>query len=425
MSTDAFIYRDGELYCEGVSVRRLCEEHGTPLYIYSRSALVGQFEALATALAGVDHVLCYAIKSNSNLAVISTLAQCGAGADVVSGGELFRALKAGVPAGKIVYAGVGKSDSEIRAALQAGILLFNVESVSEGRAIARIARDMGTRAPVALRVNPDVDAKTHAYTTTGRKGTKFGIDLEVVVPAFEELSKLDSLDVCGVHAHIGSPVTTVDAYDAAFSRLTELVRVLKSKGIDIRRLNIGGGLPIVYRDEQTIDLIAYAERVKAHVHATGCQLILEPGRFISGNSGILCTQVLYRKETDHKTFVIVDGSMTELLRPALYGSWHRIAPIVERERRVETVDVVGPVCESGDFLAKDREMPRAEEGEYLVVFSAGAYGFAMSSNYNARPRPAELLVIGDKAHVVRQRETYEDLVRGESIPDAVRAVEGP
>lgn len=418
--SEAFHYRDGDLYCEDARVADLCAQHGTPLYIYSHAALTGQYAKLTDAFEESDPVICYSVKSNSNLAVVRSLARVGSGADIVSGGELHRALKAGVPSDKLVFAGVGKTDGEIRDALTAGILLFNVESVPEGHAIDRVARDMGVLAPVALRVNPDVDAQTHRHTTTGKKGNKFGVDIDRAVDAYKELDALANLDVCGVHVHIGSPVTTLAAYDEALSKVTVLVETLRGVGItSISKLNVGGGLGIVYRDETTVDVGEYAACLRRHADALGCQLILEPGRFISGNSGIMCTRVVYRKEAGHKTFIIVDGAMNDLLRPAFYDSYHAINPVSGAGRPTETVDVVGPVCESGDFLAKDREMERVEEGDLLAVSSAGAYGFVMSSNYNSRPRAAEVLVIGDTASVVRQRETLDDLTRGESIPDAL------
>ncbi len=418
---EAFHYRDGNLYCEDVSVADLCAEHGTPLYIYSHTALVGQYEALANAFGDMDLVICYSVKSNSNLAVVRSLARLGSGADIVSGGELRRAVKAGVPADRLVFAGVGKTEPEIADALAAGILLFNIESVPEAHAIDRVAARMGVTAPVALRVNPDVDAQTHRHTTTGKKGTKFGVDIDRALDAYKELNELANLDLCGVHVHLGSPVTTLGAYDEALTRIGGLISSLRDVGIDsVRMLNFGGGLPIVYRDEATIDLADYASCLRRHADALGCRLILEPGRFISGNSGIMCAQVVYRKEAGHKTFIIVDGAMNDLIRPAFYESYHAIRPVSGAGRDTETVDVVGPVCESGDFLAKDREMERLDEGDMLAVFSAGAYGFVMSSNYNSRPRAAEVLVMGDQASVVRERETAEDLFRGESIPSALR-----
>ncbi|MBM3213717.1 diaminopimelate decarboxylase [Candidatus Poribacteria bacterium] len=416
-TNDVFTYRDGKLFCEDVSVEDLCAQHGTPLYIYSHAAFVSRFRDFQKAFAGIDPLICFAMKSNGNLAVLRALAREGAGADIVSGGELFRALRAGIDASKIVYAGPGKSCDEVRAALTAGVYMLNVESLAEAMLIDSVAGELGVRAPVALRVNPDVDARTHAHTTTGKKGNKFGIDLDVAIRSFEAAAAMPHLDVCGVHAHIGSPVMQLEPFEQAMARIVELIGLLRTRGIGITRLDFGGGLGIAYRDETPAPPSEYAERLIPLIRQSGCRLLLEPGRYISGNSGILCTRVLYRKETDTKTFVIVNGAMTDLIRPALYDSFHRIHPVVDRSADTETVDVVGPVCESGDFLAKNRELPRVDAGDYLAVFSAGAYGFAMSSNYNARPRAAEVLVSVDRAHVVRARETYDDLIRGESIPD--------
>ena len=417
---EGFHYRDGDLYCEDVHIGDLCAKHGTPLYVYSHAALTGQYTALAEAFEGSDPAICYSVKSNSNIAVVRSLARLGAGADIVSGGEMHRALKAGVPPEMLVYAGVGKTDREIGDALAAGILLFNIESVPEAYAIDRVARGMGVTAPVALRVNPDVDAQTHRHTTTGKKGTKFGVDIDRAVSVYKELNELPNLDLCGVHVHLGSPVTTLSAYEVALDRVAALVRSLRDVGIaSVRMLNVGGGLGIAYRDETPIDVGEYAACLRRHADDLNCRLILEPGRFISGASGIMCTQVVYRKEAGHKTFIIVDGAMNDLIRPALYDGYHAIRPVVGAGRDTETVDVVGPVCESGDFLAKDRDMERAEQGDVLAVFSAGAYGFVMSSNYNSRPRAAEVLVMGAAASVVRERETVEDLTRGESIPPAL------
>jgi diaminopimelate decarboxylase len=416
---EAFAYRDGELYAEDVPVGRLCEEHGTPLYIYSRAAAVAAFRAMDEVFADLDHLTCYSVKSNANLAVLRALAASGAGADVVSGGELFRALRAGIDPRRTVFAGVGKTRQEIGDALDAGILLFNVESMPEAHAIESVAASRHTRAPVALRVNPDVDPDTHEHITTGKKGTKFGMDLGRAVEHFKEAATLPHLDVRGVHAHIGSQITDVEPFRAAMELLVQLVEALRNNGLTIEFLNIGGGLGIAYRDETPVEPAAYAAAIRPLARACGCRLILEPGRFVTGNAGILCATALYRKETDSKRFLIVDAAMNDLVRPALYDSWHRILPVRESGRDVEVVDVVGPVCEAGDFLAKEREIPRVEEGELVAVFSAGAYGFVMASNYNARPRAAEVLVAGERAHLVRRRETYEDLVRGEVIPEGL------
>lgn len=416
---EAFEYHNDELVCEGVSIAALCEEHGTPLYIYSRAALTRRYREFAAAFREMNPLICFAVKSNGNLAVLRTLANEGAGADIVSGGELFRALRAGVPAERIVYAGPGKTEGEIRDSLRAGIHMFNIESSAEAELINRVAGELGVRAAVALRVNPDVDALTHKHTTTGKKGNKFGIDLDVALRQFKMTAALDRLDVVGVHAHIGSPILKLEPFEQAMTRLVELIAALRDNGMEIQRLDFGGGLGIVYRDESPVSPTEYASRLRPLIEQTGCHLILEPGRYISGNSGILCVQVTYRKETDDKTFIITDGAMNDLIRPALYDSYHRIGPVRRRNAPTETVDVVGPVCESGDFFAKGREIERVDSGDHLAIFSAGAYGFTMSSNYNARPRAAELLVVDGEAFVVRSRETREDLVRHETIPDVL------
>ena len=415
---EGFAYRDGQLYCEDTAVEDICERYGTPLYLYSHAALTGRFRRLRSAFSGTDTALCYSVKSNSNIAVIRALAREGAGADIVSGGELRRALLAGVDPQKIVFAGVGKTEAEIADALDAGILAFAAESEPEAHAIARVAERKGKTAPITLRINPDVDAKTHRHTSTGKKGAKFGVDIDAAPQLFKELQTLKRLDLCGVHIHLGSPVTALDAYRSAAQKAERLIQQLRTAGVhSLRLLNMGGGLPIVYKDETELPIDEYARIMTETAERTGCRLALEPGRYISGNAGILCARVLYRKEAGHKTFLIVDGAMNDLIRPAFYGSWHNILPTAQQGRPLETVDVVGPVCESGDFFAKDREIPRAEAGETLAVFSAGAYGFVMSSNYNSRPRAAEAMVVGAEAHLIRERESLEDLTRGETIPE--------
>lgn len=415
--TEVFAYRNGELYCEEVPIAALCEEYGTPLYVYSHTALVRRYREFASAFAEINPLICFSVKSNGNLAVLRTLANEGAGADIVSGGELFRALQAGIPPERIVFAGPGKTEAEIRTALKVGVYLLNVESFAEAERINHVAQELKVRAPIALRVNPDVDAKTHKHTTTGKKGNKFGIDLDVALHHFKVISLLDFLDVVGVHAHIGSPILRLEPFEEAMTRLVELIDSLRDNGIRIERLDFGGGLGITYRDETPPSPEAYAACLRPFLRKAKCRLILEPGRYISGNSGILCVRVTYRKETTEKTFLITDGAMNDLIRPALYDSYHEIGPVRQKNVLWEKVDVVGPVCESGDFFAKNRELERVEAGDYLAVFSAGAYGFTMSSNYNARPRAAEVLVKGARSYLVRRRETYEDLIRGEQIPE--------
>ena len=418
---DLFEYRQGELYCEQVPVAQLCKEFGTPLYVYSHGTLVDHFRKLDTAFAEVDHLMCFSVKSNSNLAVIRSMGLEGSGADVVSGGELFRVLKAGIDPSKVVFAGVGKTVQEIEQALEANILMFNVESMPEAVAINEVAARLDKVAHIAFRVNPDVDPKTHRHITTGKKGNKFGIDIHVAKEFFLQAAELPNLDVCGVHAHIGSQITELKPYHDALSRMLVLIDGLRSSGLNITNLNIGGGLGIIYQDEEPHLASDFAETILPYVKKSGCRLILEPGRFITGNAGILVGQVVYIKETDTKRFVIIDAAMNDLIRPSFYEAYHRIEAVSIRTEEYQVADVVGPICESGDFLAKDRKLRNLEAGEYLAMFSAGAYGFVMSSNYNSRPRAAEVLVKGDQYALVRQRETYDDLVRGEDLPDILES----
>ena len=413
-----FVLREGELYCEDVPVARLVREVGTPLYVYSRAALVNRFQAFAQAFAGVPHLICFAMKANGNLATLRLFASLGGGADVVSGGELFRALKAEVPPARIVFAGVGKSRDEIAYALKSDILMFNVESVPELHLVNAVAGEMGARARVALRVNPNVDPKTHPYISTGLKKNKFGIDIAQAEEAFALTRSLRHVEVVGVHQHIGSQITEVGPFVDAIGRVAELMRGLRARGFAIRYLDIGGGLGITYHDETPPIPQEVAQAVLPIIRDLGCTVVMEPGRFLVGNAGILVTRVLYVKPTPAKTFVIVDAGMNDLARPSLYDAYHTIQPVRPRAGTGTMVaDVVGPICESGDFLAKNRELPAAKAGDLLAVMSAGAYGFSMSSNYNARPRPAEVLVGGDRYAVIRNRESYEDLIRGEHIPD--------
>ncbi len=395
-----FQYRDSELCCEDVSLRALAAVAGTPAYVYSKAALLESLDGYERAFHAVPHVVCYSVKANSNLGVLSVLAKAGAGADIVSGGELYRALRAGVSPKKIIFSGVGKSRDEMREALKAEILMFNVESRAELRVLDEVALEMGVRAPVALRVNPDVDPQTHPYIATGLKTSKFGIPFDEALEAYEEAAKLRGLDVIGADMHIGSQLTKATPVADAVARV------------------IGGGLGIRYRDETPPTHQEFATLLMPALRETGVTILLEPGRSIVGNAGVLLTRVLYRKDTGAKKFVVVDGAMNDLIRPSLYGSYHEIVPVDEsrRSRDRETVDVVGPICESGDFLAKDRELVRVEQEDLLAVMSAGAYGFAMASNYNTRPRAVEVLVDGNRYTIVRRRETYEDLVAGETAP---------
>ncbi len=414
----SFEYRQGELYCEQVPVSRIVKELGTPCYIYSHATLVRHFQVYDRAFAAVPHIIAFAMKANSNLAILRLMAKEGSGVDIVSGGELFRALKAGMPPSKIVFAGVGKSAEEIRDALKANILMFNVESSAELQAINDVAASVGKKARVALRINPDIDPKTHPYISTGLKKSKFGIAADRALDEFKLASSLSHIDVVGVHKHIGSQLTDVTPFVEALKKILKLVEILRSTGINVRYLNIGGGLGITYSDETPPMPQDLADAISPLVRDLDVTLIMEPGRVIVGNAGILVTKVLYMKEGESKKFVIVDAAMNDLIRPSLYGAYHEIRPLSEGvlQRGKHQVDVVGPVCESGDFLAKDRSLPDVRPGEALAVMSAGAYGFVMSSNYNSRPRVPEALVKDGEIHVIRARESYDDLVKGETIP---------
>ncbi len=413
-----FQYRGEDLYCEEVPVAALAEEVGTPFYLYSHATLTRHFRVFDEAFHEIPHLICFAAKANANLALLSLFAGMGGGADVVSGGELFRALQAGIPPDRIVFAGVGKSREEMGEALKADILMFNVESSQELHLLNQVAGAMGTRARVALRVNPDVDPKTHPYISTGLKKSKFGIDISLALEEYQLAQTLPHIAIIGIHKHIGSQITEVSPFVDSLGRIAELIGELRKAGIDIQYLDVGGGLGIPYSDETPPHPTEMAQAVTPLLKALGCTIVFEPGRVIAGNAGILVTRVLYTKRTPTKDFVIVDAGMSDLIRPSLYGSYHAIQPVRRQGgREPMTVDVVGPICESGDFLAKDRQMPMAEPDELLAVMSAGAYGFTMASNYNSRPRSAEVLVKGDRHFVIRARERYEDLVRGEEIPD--------
>ena len=413
---DFFHYENGELYCEEARVAAIAAEIGTPFYLYSYRTMVDHYRKLDSALKSVEHLICFSLKSNSNLSVCKALANEGSGADVVSGGELYRAMKAGIPPQKIVFAGVGKTESEIEYALKSDIFMFNVESMPEANAINRVAERLAKKAKIALRINPDVDADTHKHITTGKKENKFGLAIDKATKFFGEAATMPYLEVEGVHAHIGSQIVSTSPYVESINKLVKLIADLRDAGINIKYLNIGGGLGIIYREEEPSTAQDFAEAILPLVKPTGCRLVLEPGRFIIGNAGILVTRVTYIKSTDSKNFVIVDAGMNDLIRPALYESYHAIRPVITTDSGDMVADVVGPICESADCFAKDRTMPVVDEGDLLAVFSAGAYGFAMASNYNSRPRMAEIMVMDDKHFTVRERETYEDLIKGESIP---------
>ncbi len=422
---NSFEYQQGELYCERVPVSRIAKELGTPCYIYSHETLIRHFHAYDSAFKDIPHVIAFAMKANSNLAILRLMAREGSGVDIVSGGELFRAMKAGVPASKIVFAGVGKSPDEIRDALKANILMFNVESAAEIRAINDVAASVGMKARIALRINPDVDPKTHPYISTGMKKSKFGIAADRALEEYKIASSMSHIDVVGVHAHIGSQLTDVTPFVDSLRKVVALIDTLKSHDINIRYLNIGGGLGITYSDEKPPLPQDLAHAISPLVKGLGLTLVMEPGRVIVGNAGILVTKALYEKAGETKHFVIVDAAMNDLIRPSLYGAYHEIRPVNEAaaHRPKQMVDIVGPVCESGDFLAKDRSLPNIQPDDLLAVMSAGAYGFVMASNYNSRPRVPEVLVKGWEFHVIRDRETYDDLVKGEMIPSFLNETE--
>jgi len=412
---ETFQYRGGELHCEGVPLREVAESVGTPTYVYCKTAILDSFRAYDRAFASVPHMICYAMKANGNLAIVAALAREGAGVDVVSGGELFRALRAGVPPKRIIFAGVGKTREEMREALKADILMFSVESGAELRALDQAAQEMGARAPVALRVNPDVDPQTHKYIATGLKDSKFGIPVSGALEEYEAAARMPGLQVLGVQMHIGSQLTKASPFADSVARIAAVVKQLRERRIEVQIVDVGGGLGIRYQDEQPPSHEEYAATVLPALKELGVTVLVEPGRSIVGNAGVLLTRALYPKRTPSKRFLIVDAAMNDLLRPSLYESYHEIRPVRETPGPRHAMDVVGPICESGDFLAKDRELPDVAAGDLLAVMSAGAYGFAMSSQYNARPRAAEVLVEAARFRIIRRRETYEDLIAGESL----------
>jgi diaminopimelate decarboxylase len=412
-----FHYQAGQLYCEGVPVQHIAARVGTPFYLYSHATLSHHYRVFDEAFAGFPHLICFAVKANSNMAILRLLISLGAGADIVSGGELFRALKAGVDPSKVVYSGVGKRPEEISFALKAGILLFNIESPQELEEIARIAGRLRKKAPIALRINPDIDPQTHPYISTGLKRNKFGINIERALKDYRRARDLPHLEVMGVACHIGSQITEVGPFVDALERLQELIQRLAREGILIRYLDLGGGLGIRYDQEEPPHPYEYGGKIVAKLKSLKCTLILEPGRVLVGNAGILVTRVLYTKGSDARHFIVVDAGMNDLARPSLYGSYHALWPVVEALRPQVKASLVGPICESGDFLAKERKMPAFQPGELVAVMSAGAYGFSMSSNYNSRPRVPEILVKDNDFYVIRKRETYRQLIWGESIPE--------
>lgn len=405
-----------ELFCEETKVRDIVRKSGTPLYIYSSRTILEHYDKLDKAFSEVNHLICYSIKANSSLSICSMLAEQGCGADIVSGGELYKALKAGVHSSKIVYSGVGKREDEIIYALKSNILMINVESLPEAFLINKIAQRLKKKARIAIRINPDVDALTHSYITTGKSENKFGINVMYAKEYFLKVKKLKNLEIIGINIHIGSQITKVAPYAAAIQKIITLLNELKNMGIKINKLDIGGGLGIIYNEEKPSTAKEFAKAVLPLMKNTNCQLILEPGRFIVGNAGILVTEVLYVKKTSYKNFIIVDAGMNDLIRPSLYNAYHQIVPVVDKKsNKIIIADIVGPICESGDFFAKDRKINEVHSKDLLAIMSAGAYGFSMSSNYNSRLKSAEVIVKKNKFFVARAREVYSDLIRKEKI----------
>jgi diaminopimelate decarboxylase len=435
----SFRYRDGQLHCEDVDLARVAEQLGTPTYVYSAGTILDHYARLDAALAPLDHLICYAVKANSNRAILKLLANAGAGFDIVSGGELYRVLAAGGDSAKCTFAGVGKSREEIEYALEQGVCSFNVESEAELDHIDRIAGAKKTRAPTALRVNPDVDPHTHQYISTGSHENKFGIALDRIGTSYEQAAKMRNVEIVGVQMHIGSQIAEAKPFASAIGKVAPVVRDLKSK-YGIKFLSVGGGMGIIYQralesgsgkwwrehgnESLAFSVRDYAEAIVPPLRELDVRILVEPGRFLVGNGGVLLTRVRYIKKTGAKKFAIVDAGMNDLIRPALYQSYHEIVPVCRASvsgAGREKIDIVGPVCESGDFFALDREMPELHEGDLLAIMSAGAYGFVMASNYNSRPMPAEALVRGDKFRgdkfaLIRKRQTWEDLVRDEVEP---------
>lgn len=415
---DDFHYEGGDLYCEDVPLAEIAQGAGTPTYVYSHAALERAYRDLDEAFGDLDHLVCYAVKANGNLAVLRALASFGAGADIVSGGELYRAMRAGFDPKKVVFAGVGKTEQELMAGLGERILLFNVESASELDHLERFAFRHGKKARVSLRVNPNVDAETHEHITTGRERDKFGIPVDEALTLADRIKEFKCVDLIGVHQHIGSQITKIGPHAEAIEKSAGLVEELKRRGFDIKYFNIGGGLGIRYKDEEVPsakDLVDAVRPTLEPLSVGSTKILCEMGRYIAGNAGALLTRVIYRKKSGEKNFVVADAGMNDLLRPSLYDAHHEIRAARE-DTPPANADLVGPVCESGDYLARDRDLPDAAEGDLLAVMSAGAYGFSMASNYNSRPRPAEVMVRGGNWAVVREREHNADLIKGELIP---------
>lgn len=408
-----FTYNNGELWVEGVPARNLAEQYGTPLYVYSRNHLRDQFTNLSNAMAEVKPLICYSVKANSNASVIKTFLDLGSGLDIVSGGELFRALRAGADPAKIVFAGVGKTTEEIKYALRSNILFFTVESEAEAIHISQCASELALTGRIAFRINPDVDPKTHKYISTGKKENKFGLDIERTIRAYEAASLLPNIEIAGLHMHIGSQLLSAQPFEDALLKLKDLCLKLKSKYPTFQYLDIGGGIGIKYKpDQEALDPVVYAAKVIPLLKEIGLSVVMEPGRNLVGNAGILVCQVQYVKDNPMKKFIIVNAAMNDLIRPSLYEAYHEILAVAETKKIVHG-DIVGPICESGDFLATDRDLPAVQKDDFLAVMSAGAYGFSMSSNYNSRPRAAEVMVDNNQAFVICKRESYEDLIEQE------------
>jgi diaminopimelate decarboxylase len=412
-----FNYKGNELWCEEVSISHIAEEVGTPFYLYSHRTLKHHFRVFDAAFADIPHIICFSVKSNSNIAILRIFINEGGGVDIVSGGELYRAIEAGVDTGKVVYSGVGKKIDEIEYALESDIFMFNVESSQELHVINDCAKKMKKKAGIAIRVNPDVDPETHPHISTGLKENKFGIDIDKSREEYRQAQKLSNIDIKGVSCHIGSQVTKISPFIDALDRLKKLIELLREDGLEIRYLDLGGGLGITYDEETAPHPAEYAKAIIDASKDMNCTFIFEPGRVIAGNAGILVTKALYTKSSSEgKNFIIVDAGMNDLIRPSLYKAYHQIQPVIRRERDEITADVVGPICESGDYLAKGRKIFRCEKGDLMAVMSAGAYGFTMSSNYNSRGRVPEVLVSDDRFYMIRKREGYSDLIKGEEIP---------
>ncbi|GAB4330426.1 MAG: diaminopimelate decarboxylase [Candidatus Abyssubacteria bacterium] len=411
-----FKYKDDTLFCEETSIPRLADEIGTPFYLYSKNTILRHFRRLDESLAGIDHIICYALKANPSLAICKTLCHAGAGAEVVSGGELLRALRVGIPPEKIVFNGNGKTEEELTRALENHILMINVDSESELKLLDRIAGEMGRKAPVALRVNPDIDPRTHPYISTGLKENKFGIAIEQALEYYQEARELSNIEVVGVHKHIGSQIVELSPLVESLQKIMPLVNELKRLGFALRYIDMGGGMGITYNDEEPPSFEEYVDAIRPMVKNSGCTLIVEPGRVLVGNAGILVTRVLHVKNSGQKTFVVVDAAMNDLVRPSVYKAYHKIIPVELRPDRKRIVaDVVGGICESTDFFARSRELPEVQQGELIAIMSAGAYGSSMSSNYNSRPLIAEIMVDGTHTKVIRRRQTFEEMIALESF----------